>query len=261
MQDNFDEALERVLASEGGFVNHPRDPGGPTNRGITLATFSAFKRKPQTIDALKAITEDDVAAIYRAQYWNAVKGDDLPAGLDYALFDYAVNSGAGRAIRDLQAAIGVTVDGVMGAMTLAAIRSRDPAQIIASIQDRRLAFLKTLKTWRTFGRGWASRVEIVRTAALAMSAGIEGGVIEIVSASGKAREQDVSAIRTPQGKAKAAALVGAIGTGATQIATTIEPLSAQWQWIGAAAVALAIVGVIAGLVVQQMQTPPVPEAV
>lgn len=259
MRSNFDEALERVLASEGGFVHHPKDPGGPTNKGITLAVYSAFKRRQCSIDELKQITEKEVADIYRAQYWNAVRGDDLPSGLDYAAFDYAVNSGAGRASRDLQKAIGQTPDGVIGAVTLQAIRERSIGQIIDALCDRRLAFLKTLKTWSTFGKGWGSRVEIVRAAALRMSAGEAYGLIEMVAGGGKAREQDVSFLRTPEGKAKATTIVGSVGVAASQVASAIEPLSSRWQWIGVAAVALAAIGIVASVIVQNMKTPTVSE--
>jgi len=259
MRKSFDDSLDRVLAVEGGYSNHAKDPGGPTNRGVTLATFSAFKRRPCSIAELRAISEMDVSAIYKGQYWDAVKGDDLPAGLDYVLFDYAVNSGPGRAVRELQRAVGVQADGVMGAMTMQAIKARDPAQVIAAVCAQRLAFLKSLKTWATFGKGWSNRIEIVRIAGLAMVAGLEGGAIEMSASGGKAREQDVSQFRTPEGKAKIVTVVGAIGAGASQVAGTIEPLAGQWSWIGGAAVCLAVVGVIAGVVAQQLQPNSVPE--
>jgi lysozyme family protein len=261
MKDNFKNALERVLASEGGFVNHPKDPGGPTNRGITIATFSAFKHRACTVDELKAISESDVAAIYRLQYWNTVKGDDLPSGLDYAMFDYAVNSGPGRAVKDLQRVIGALPDGVMGAMTLQAIKARDASQIIAALCDRRLAFLKTLKTWSTFGKGWGARVEAVRTASLNMAAGSPESVIELVSGPGKGRDQDISILRTPEGQAKIAAGAGAIGTAASQVADIIQPLSGQLKWVGMAAAALLIIGVLANALVPLLQPKPVPETV
>ena len=259
MRKNFENALDRVLAVEGGYSNHAKDPGGPTNRGVTLATFSAFKRRPCSIAELRSISELDVSAIYKAQYWDAVKGDDLPAGLDYVLFDYAVNSGPGRAVRELQHAVGIQADGVMGAMTMQSVKARDPAQVIAAVCAQRLAFLKTLKTWRTFGNGWSTRIEIVRTAGLAVSAGLEGGAIEMTASAGKAREQDVSQLRTPEGRAKIVTAVGAIGACASQVAGTIEPLAGQWSWVGAAAVCLAVVGVIAGIVAQQLKPNSVPE--
>jgi len=260
MRNNFDSSLDRVLAVEGGFSNHPKDPGGPTNRGVTLATFSAFKRRPCSIAELRSISELDVSAIYKAQYWDAVKGDDLPVGLDYVLFDYAVNSGPSRAVRELQHAVGIQADGVMGAMTMQAVKARDPAQVIAAVCGQRLAFLKTLKTWSTFGNGWGNRIEIVRTAGLAMSAGLEGGVIEMVAGGGKARERDISQLRTPEGRAKIITAIGAVGTGASQVASTIEPLASQWAWIGGAAICLAVIGVIAGVVTQQLKPSSVPEA-
>lgn len=260
MRNNFQNALERVLLCEGGWSNHPKDPGGPTMRGVTLAVYSAFKRKPATPDELRNISDDDLSAIYKRQYWDTVRGDELPVGLDYALFDYAVNSGPGRAVRDLQRVVGVQPDGVMGAMTLQAVSARDPAQIIAALCDKRLAFLKSLKTWGTFGKGWGKRVETVRTASLSMASGIEGGVIEAIASGGKAKDQDISALRTPEGKAKIAAGAGAVGTAASQVAEVIQPFAGQWKWIGGIAACLLIVGILANVIVQQMADKPIPEA-
>ena len=99
MQSNFARALANVLVHEGGFVNHPKDPGGATNKGITIATFRKWVKRDGTIDDLKNISAADVAKVYRKHYWDKVRGDDLPSGVDYAVFDYAVNSGPGRAAK------------------------------------------------------------------------------------------------------------------------------------------------------------------
>jgi len=168
MEANFQRALSRVLAHEGGFVNHVADPGGATNRGITIAVFREVYGKGKTVDDLKRITNEQVAHIYRMRYWVAVKGDDLPAGLDYAVFDFAVNSGPARAAKYLQRIVGVTQDGVIGPQTLAAVAKHSPAKLITRLCDDRLAFLKGLSTWPTFGKGWSRRVEDVRHDALAM---------------------------------------------------------------------------------------------
>src|SRR5690606_8907906 len=116
---NFQQALEKVLKHEGGFVNHPADPGGATNKGITIKVYQQFK-KGATVADLKKITDAEVSAIYRKNYWDAVKADQLPSGLDYAVFDFAVNSGPSRAAKCLQETLGVTVDGKIGPRTLAA---------------------------------------------------------------------------------------------------------------------------------------------
>jgi lysozyme family protein len=169
MNRTFERALPLVLRHEGEFANHPKDPGGATMKGVTLKTFQRYK-PGATVADLKAISPDMLARIYRDGYWNAVKGDDLPAGVDYAVFDFAVNSGPGRAAKYLQAASGVAQDGQIGPATLAAVAKQNPVALINSICDARLAFLRRLETWPTFGKGWSSRVAGVRKEALRMAA-------------------------------------------------------------------------------------------
>jgi lysozyme family protein len=166
---NFERALALVLVHEGGWADHPKDPGGATNLGVTIGTLSDWLGRPATKAEVRALTKASVAPIYRRNYWNAVRGDELPAGVDYAVFDFAVNSGRGRAIPSLQRAIGVADDGKLGPITLAAAASKDAAQTIERICADRLAFLRRLSTWPTFGKGWSSRVEGVRAEALAMA--------------------------------------------------------------------------------------------
>jgi lysozyme family protein len=167
-------ALKLVLAFEGGLVNNPKDPGGKTNKGITQAVYDAWRKNRLLIQRdVSLIDDSEVAAIYDAQYWDRVKGDALPSGLDYAVFDYAVNSGADRAVEDLQRTINanatyygvsasLAVDGEIGESTMAAIAMacrKDADGLIIAYCDRRLAFLKTLKAFGTFGKGWTRRVE------------------------------------------------------------------------------------------------------
>jgi lysozyme family protein len=154
----FDLALRLVLAHEGGFVNHPDDPGGATNRGITARTLAAHLGRNVTVDDVRNISDHTVATIYRRNYWDAARCSVMPAGLDYAVFDFAVNSGVSRAVRTLQTVLGVNADGVIGDITLRAILNADVTQLIFDLCDRRMAFLKGLRTWRTFGRGWTRRV-------------------------------------------------------------------------------------------------------
>lgn len=165
--DRFAACLPEILKREGGWSDHPADPGGATNYGITLRTFSAFRGEQMSKGDLMAISQDEVAAIYRANYWNAVKGDLLPPGVDLALFDFAVNSGPGRAIRELQAVLGVTADGMIGPKTLDAIKRAGPVTVIVDLCDKRMAFLRSLPTWGTFGKGWTRRVDEVERVALA----------------------------------------------------------------------------------------------
>lgn len=172
MDRNFKRSLELVLRFEGGYVNNPNDPGGATNKGVTLATFRRFVKPAGTIADLKKLTDDQAGVVYRRQYWDAVVGAELPDGVDYAVFDLAVNSGVGRAARFLQAIVGVAQDGKIGPATLKAVRggALPRQQIINALCDKRLAFLRGLSTWPTFGKGWASRVKSVRAAALKMAA-------------------------------------------------------------------------------------------
>jgi lysozyme family protein len=170
MNRNFRRSLAHVLKHEGGFVNHPKDPGGATNKGITIATFRRYINPHGTVRDLRAITDAEVAKVYKEQYWDAVAGDLLPDGVDFAVFDFAVNSGPSRAIRHLQAAAGVEADGKLGQLTLSAVKARVPQTLIERICDSRMGFLRGLKTWSTFGKGWTRRVEEVRTQAKAMIA-------------------------------------------------------------------------------------------
>lgn len=169
MKSNFDESLALVLKHEGGFVNHPRDPGGETNMGVTKRTWEEWTGKRIPPGSLKTLTVADVAPLYKEKYWDRVRGDDLPSGVDYAVFDFAVNSGPGRAIRMLQQIVGVTADGVIGPKTLAAVRGMNPRDLIDEICDKRLAFLQGLPTWPTFGRGWSRRVADVEKTAFYMA--------------------------------------------------------------------------------------------
>lgn len=170
MKNNFDRSLVEVLKHEGGFVNHPDDPGGATNKGITIAVYRKWINKDATVDELKQISDVVVANIYRRHYWNAVRGDDLPAGVDYAVFDFAVNSGVSRASRFLQTILQIEQDGKIGPLTVKAAYDGAPDAIINEYCDRRLAFLKALRGWATFGRGWDKRVANVRAIALRMVA-------------------------------------------------------------------------------------------
>ena len=165
----YDDALHRLLQHEGGYTNHPSDPGGPTNFGITIHDYRRYLKPDATAAAVKAMRLDEARAIYRAKYWDALACNALPAGVDYAVFDYGVNSGIGRAARVLQRLAGVGDDGHVGPATLAAVRARDARSLTAAICDERLAFLQRLKTWPVFGKGWGRRVAEVRAAALAMT--------------------------------------------------------------------------------------------
>lgn len=166
----FNRALPHVLKHEGGYVDHPSDPGGATNLGVTRKTLARWRNVSPWTDlpksAVKALTKTDAAPIYRAYYWDEVNGDKLPAGLDYAVFDYAVNSGAGRAAMASQRILGLADDGEIGPITLADTAERKPIDLINALCDERLAVLRRLSTFPVFGKGWTSRVAGVRKLAL-----------------------------------------------------------------------------------------------
>lgn len=153
---NYPESLRRLLVHEGGYSNHPSDPGGPTNYGITIADYRMYVKPKATAADVKAMKLDDAKKIYKAKYWDAMGCDDLPSGVDYAVFDYGVNSGVGRALK-----------------VLARFPGKSPSDTVKAICDERLAFLKRLKTWSAFGAGWGRRVKEVRTYALALAGRIE----------------------------------------------------------------------------------------
>jgi len=170
MKANYQPSLAAVLKHEGGYVNHPKDPGGETNKGVTKAVYDEFRdRNKLPRRSVKYIADDEVQAIYRKQYWDVVKGDDLPSGVDYCVFDFAVNSGPNRAAKYLQMALGVTPDGQVGPATLAAAKQADPKITINAICNDRMNFLRNLSTFDTFGKGWTSRVSGVRAMALGMA--------------------------------------------------------------------------------------------
>jgi lysozyme family protein len=169
MDRNFARALTLALKSEGGWSDNAKDPGGATMRGVTLATFRRYINPQGTKDDLRHITDAQLAACYRKFYWDAIAGDQLPDGVDYAVFDFAVNSGPGRAARYLQQLVGVSPDGTIGPATIAAVNKQPAGVTIDRLCDARLAFLQRLPTWPDFGRGWASRVASVRKDALLMT--------------------------------------------------------------------------------------------
>ena len=166
MKDNFSKALAAVLVHEGGFVNNPKDPGGMTNLGCTKAVWEEHCGHSVDEKAMRALTPNDVGPLYKRKYWDKVCGDDLPAGVDYVVFDAAINSGPGRAAKWLQACVGVEVDGGIGPKTLAAVRAFSPKHLVEDYTKRRLSFLMDLPTWDTFGRGWSRRVGEVESSAL-----------------------------------------------------------------------------------------------
>lgn len=170
MKDNFDAALKAILHHEGGFSDHPQDPGGMTNLGVTKRVWEEWVGHEVDEKTMRGLTPEIVGPMYKAKYWDKIKGDDLPAGVDYCVFDAAVNSGPGRAVKWLQGCVGVDQDGGIGPKTLAAVAAFDPKELVEDYAKRRLSFLMDLKTWPTFGKGWGRRVAEVQTSASTMLA-------------------------------------------------------------------------------------------
>jgi lysozyme family protein len=170
MRENFPMALQAMLKHEGGYVFHEKDPGGMTNLGVTKRVWESWVGHTVDEKQMRALTPALVAPLYKKKYWDRVSGDALPTGLDMAVFDFAVNSGVGRAAKMLQELLGVTQDGVIGPQTLAKVVEKDSSQLIADYNAKRLAFLQALPHWDTFGRGWGRRVAEVTQQAVKMTA-------------------------------------------------------------------------------------------
>ena len=161
MKENFQECLEHILLSEGGYVNHPADPGGMTNLGVTKRVWEEWVGRPVTEQEMKGLTHDDVAPLYKKRYWDAVHGDALPSGVDLCVFDCAVNAGVSRAARFLQRAAKVDQDGIIGPGTLKAVQETSPAALIRDFCSQRELHYKSLQTFPTFGKGWMARLDRV----------------------------------------------------------------------------------------------------
>lgn len=166
MKENYAKCLAQVLKYEGGFSDHPQDPGGATMRGVTQAVYDAWRKKNnQPIQSVRYINDTEIGAIYRQEYWDRISGDDLPSGIDFAVFDYAVNSGVSRAAKTLQAVVGVTQDGQIGPQTIQAAKT----YVAMTVTNKRLAFMQSLSIWSTFGKGWAARIADVKNQILALT--------------------------------------------------------------------------------------------
>jgi lysozyme family protein len=250
---NFDYCERTVLAFEGGKVNNPNDPGGRTNEGVIQRVYDGWRRRKglplRSVYEMEAAERDD---IYRNQYWVAVRGDELPAGVDLAVYDGAVNSGPAQATKWLQRALGVAVDGHIGEATLRALdECTDIDALIVAICARRLAFMQALRTWPTFGSGWAKRVAAVQRASLQLAQGkIPDAAAAVDGGHVKARLDDAKPVpqtATPD----AAATGGGLTATLTQANDAIAPLADKSDHIAmlfTAMTALGVVVTIAGIV-------------
>lgn len=260
MIQNFNQSLQMVLAHEGGYVNHPDDPGGPTNRGITLRVLAAHYGRDVTARDVQNISDDTVATIYRRNYWDTARCNLLPSGLDYAVFDFAVNSGVSRAVRTLQTVLGVKADGVIGDITLAAIRKNTGSEIIDLIVrycESRMAFLRGLRTWRTFGNGWTRRVMGMQVGMQVFDEGVIDRAAALASAmspshpraiddgaSAKADEGDKAVTATVKEAATEPAVLATVGTVVTSALTAASGDGPLAYAIAAVLVICAVAGVV-----------------
>lgn len=170
MKENFTKALRAVLKHEGGYVNNPKDPGGMTNLGVTKKVWEEWVGHPVGESEMRALTPAIVAPMYRKKYWDAIRGDEMPAGLDYLMFDFAINAGPGRAIKTMQKAIGTNPDGAIGPKTMQALRDANQTDLVAKFSMEKELFYKALPTFATFGKGWMRRVAEAQSHAVTMLA-------------------------------------------------------------------------------------------
>lgn len=185
-QSTYADALARLLAHEGGYTNDAADPGGPTNFGITITDYRNYVKPNATAADVRTMKLDEAKAIYRSKYWDAQRCDELPAGVDYAVFDYGVNSGIGRSGKVLRRCLKLAdTTGAVNDAVIAAAAAADAKVLIVTICDERLRFLQSLKTWGTFGKGWGARVAEVKTCALQLASGAAAASSRPNAAAGK----------------------------------------------------------------------------
>jgi len=254
---DFDRSLPRILVYEGGKVDDPQDPGGRTAYGITQAVYTAYRAsKGLPSEDVFDIDQPTVADIYKTRYWNAVRGDDLPPGLNFAVFDAAVNSGVGRAIEWLQAALGVGVDGIIGDKTLQAIAAVGPVDVvIEDLCSRRLGSLKRLKTWGRYGKGWSARIANVQKTALAWNNATPLPVsVKALGGHKKAVVNDQTIAAPPMGQMTAhiTTAAGSAATVATQAAQQFQPLQDTFAWLKYVCAGLTLLAVVIGIIVKIM---------
>jgi lysozyme family protein len=269
MKENLERCLNLTFNHEQGYVNHPNDPGGPTNHGVTIRTLAAARGRKVSIDDVKRLSKEEAKQILIEMYWKPIRGDELPSGLDYAVFDFGVNSGPARAVMELQKLVGTAQDGIMGPKTLAAVKNY-PGGTEKLIQDycaARLDYCDGLRTWGTFGRGWTRRITgIDPLGKLKPQLGVVGESIAMLegyhpkgidatteadaTGAGKARDGDKKISGIPGAAAKGAALAAAIAAAANQVADVLSTTGGVALPVSGGVMTIAvIVGIVAGAVV------------
>lgn len=273
MKNEFPKALRAVLVYEGGKVNHPKDPGGKTNQGVTQRTFTAFlAERGKANRDVYTMTNAERDAIYKKQYWDRVQGDKLPPGLGFILFDGAVNSGVTQSVKWIQRALkdmgqySGLIDGAMGMGTLSAIRNHsNHDMLVRAWCERRMMFLKALRTWKTFGKGWTTRVNHVLATGQAWAMGDVGPAVSWspeqafkTGMSAKATFADAKTVpmKSIADQASGAGIASGTATGGVEatLANTIdttkaqfEPFAYTFEWISYILIILTIAGLTIGL--------------
>jgi lysozyme family protein len=243
---NFTKLLAPLVGIEGGVSTRPlkSDPGGLTNKGVTQKTYDAYRTsRGRPEQSVRKLTQAELTEIYRRQFWNTVNGDNLPSGLDWAVFDFSVNSGPAQAIRELQRVLGCNVDGVMGLATMGAVERADTSLTINHYCDRRLAFMRRLKNWSANRNGWTHRVAEVRAAALEMAEVPRGPPTIVLAAlpagaAAKAPETAQAQLKTSEGMGLTIAAAGAGGEKVRQFAESVQPHIGTDTILGRAAFAV-----------------------
>lgn len=168
MKETYEKAIAFVFKYEGGYTNNKADPGGPTNWGITIHDAQAYWKPTATAEDIKEMPKSVADNIYFTHYASPIQYNSLPAGVDFSVLDYAVNSGVSHAVKTLQGIINVPQDGIMGETTLQALLKFNPINVINQMWDERLLYDKALHTWHIFGTGWSRRIKDGKTLALSM---------------------------------------------------------------------------------------------
>ena len=271
MSNNLSQVIKLIFGHEGGYVNNPNDNGGATKYGITAATLGAWRKlgRKATPAEVKMLTLSEATSILRKQYANPLRYDELPAGLDYALFDFSVNSGPAKAVKSLQKVLGVGIDGIIGARTMAAIMSTNTSQLINKLCDDRMRFLQSLSDFKHFGKGWTTRVSSVRAGALKMApAGIPEPLAKPAQIPPTAQVQmpetkpskdgmevanpaDQKVTSTRVGKGTIISILSTIGTAVAAAKEALQPMVGSGGFtdkVFAALVVVGIAGAVAGSV-------------
>lgn len=244
MESNFQKSLQYVLRHEGGYADDPNDNGGPTMKGITQRVYDAYRqRKGRDKTPVRNITNKEVEDIYKTQYWDAIRGDDLPSGIDYATFDFAVHSGVGRAIKELQAAAGVRTDAHLGTVTLDQIALSSHEDVIRKLSNRRRSFVRKLSSYRHFKRNWERRVNEVESTALSMVEQDSWGFSSLEGGTGKATDDNLKFTASMTGQGAATSGLGIVGGTITDMTDRFEYLTEYSEWLRLIFVGLVVVGI------------------